>query len=209
MDASYQKKGKGRLGRKWEASKDEALMFSVLIKDKKLLQNAPILSLVAGSAVFKYLLQIGLENVSIKWPNDIYVNGKKICGILLESVSHEKIDAVIIGIGLNVNQETFPEGFYRTPTSIRLETGSREDLKDIKKDLYKIIKEEILSLEEGRSDYLKVINEHNYLKDEKCFCTYKGEKKEIKVLRIDDEGDLVGVIDGDEKKIISDEITFE
>ncbi|MBR6056472.1 MAG: biotin--[Bacilli bacterium] len=209
VDASYQSKGKGRLGRKWEASKDEALMFSVLIKDKKLLQNAPILSLVAGSAVFKFLEQIGLENVSIKWPNDIYVNGKKICGILLESVSHEKIDAVIIGIGLNVNQETFPEGFYRTPTSIRLETGSTMDLRDIKKDLYRIIKEEIVSFKEGTSDYLKVINEHNYLKDEKCFCTYKGEKKEIKVLRIDDEGDLVGVIDGDEKKIISDEITFE
>ena len=151
VDASYQSKGKGRLGRKWEASKDEALMFSVLIKDKKLLQKAPILSLVAGSAVFKFLQQIGLENVSIKWPNDIYVNGKKICGILLESVSHEKIDAVIIGIGLNVNQETFPEGFYRTPTSIRLETGSTMDLRDIKKDLYKTIKEEIVSFKEGTS----------------------------------------------------------
>ena len=209
VDASFQNEGRGRLGRKWVASKDEALMFSVLIKDKKLLQNAPILSLVAGSAVFKFLQQIGLENVSIKWPNDIYVSGKKVCGILLESVSHEKIDAVIIGIGLNVNQETFPEGFYRTPTSIRLETGSRVDLRDIKKDLYKTIKEEIVSFKEGTSDYLKVINEHNYLKDEKCFCTYKGEKKEIKVLRIDDEGDLVCVIDGSEKKIISDEITFE
>ena len=209
VDASFQNEGRGRLGRKWVASKDEALMFSVLIKDKKLLQNAPILSLVAGCAVFKFLQQIGLENVSIKWPNDIYVSGKKVCGILLESVSHEKIDAVIIGIGLNVNQETFPEGFCRTPTSIRLETGSRVDLRDIKKDLYKTIKEEIVSFKEGTSDYLKVINEHNYLKDEKCFCTYKGEKKEIRVLRIDDEGDLVGVIDGDEKKIISDEITFE
>ena len=209
VDASYQSKGKGRLGRTWEADKDESLMFSVLIKDKKLLQNAPILSLVAGSAVFKYLSQIGLKNISIKWPNDIYVNRKKICGILLESVSHEKVDAVIIGIGLNVNQKTFPEGFYRTPTSVRLETGSTMDLRDIKKDLYRIIKEEIISLKEGRSDYLKVINENNYLKDEKCFCTYKGEKKEIKVLRIDDEGDLVGIIDGDEKKIISDEITFE
>ena len=209
VDASFQNKGKGRLGRKWEANKDEAFMFSVLIKDKKLLQNAPILSLVAGSAIFKYLRQIGLENVSIKWPNDIYVNGKKICGILLESVSHEKIDAVIIGIGLNVNQETFPEGFFRTPTSIRLEKGSMMDLRDIKKDLYKIIKGEIASLKEGTSDYLEVINENNYLKDDKCFCTYKGEKKEIKVLRIDDEGNLVGIIDGEEKKIISDEITFE
>ena len=209
VDASFQNKGKGRLGRKWEANKDEAFMFSVLIKDKKLLQNAPILSLVAGSAIFKYLRQIGLENVSIKWPNDIYVNGKKICGILLESVSHEKIDAVIIGIGLNVNQETFPEGFFRTPTSIRLEKGSMMDLRDIKKDLYKIIKGEIASLKEGTSDYLEVINENNYLKGEKCFCTYKGEKKEIEVLRIDDEGNLVGIIDGEEKKIISDEITFE
>ena len=64
-------------------------------------------------------------------------------------------------------------------------------------------------LKEGTSDYLKVINENNYLKGEKCFCTYKGEKKEIEVLRIDEEGRLVGIIDGDEKKIISDEITFE
>ena len=133
VDASYQSKGKGRLGRSWEANKDESLIFSVLIKDKKLLQNAPKLSLVAGVAVFKYLEQIGLKNISIKWPNDIYVNGKKICGILLESVSHEKVDAAIIGIGLNVNQEAFPEGFFRTPTSIKLETGSPMDLRDIKK----------------------------------------------------------------------------
>lgn len=209
VDASYQSKGKGRLGRAWEANKDESLMFSVLIKDKKLLQNAPKLSLVAGVAVFKYLQQIGLKNVSIKWPNDIYVDGKKICGILLESVSHEKIDASIIGIGLNVNQETFPEGFYRTPTSIRLETGSTMDLRDVKKDLYKIIKEEILLLKEGKSDYLEVINENSYLKGKDCYCTFKGEKKEIKVLRINDDGSLVGIIDGNEKKIISDEITFE
>ena len=209
VDASYQKKGKGRLGRSWEAKKDESLMFSVLIKDKKLLQNASILSLVAGSAVFKYLQQIGLKKVSIKWPNDIYVDGKKICGILLESVSHKEIDAVVIGIGLNVNQETFPEDFYRTPTSIRLETGSTMDLGEIKKDLYKTIKEEIISLKEGTSDYLKVINDNNYLKDQKCFCTYKGERKEIEVLRIDEEGRLVGIVDGDEKKILSDEITFE
>ncbi len=209
VDASYQKKGKGRLGRSWEADKDESLMFSVLIKDKKLLQNAPKLSLVAGSAVFKYLQQIGLKNVSIKWPNDIYANEKKICGILLESVSHKKVDATIIGIGLNVNQETFPEGFFRTPTSIRLETGSPMDLRDIKKDLYKIIKEELLLLKEEKSDYLKVINENSYLKGKDCYCTYNGEKKEIKVLRIDEDGSLIGIIDGDEKKIISDEITFE
>lgn len=209
VDASYQSKGKGRLGRTWEANKDESLMFSVLIKDKKLLQNASKLSLVAGVAVFKYLEQIGLKNVSIKWPNDIYVDGKKICGILLESVSHEKVDAAIIGIGLNVNQEAFPEGFFRTPTSIRLEIGSSMDLRDIKKDLYKIIKEEILLLKEDKSDYLEVINENSYLKDKDCYCTYKGEKKQIKVLRIDEDGSLIGIIDGDKKKIISDEITFE
>ena len=209
VDASYQSKGKGRLGRSWEANKDESLMFSVLIKDKKLLQNAPKLSLAAGVAVFKYLKQIGLKNVSIKWPNDIYVDGKKICGILLESVSHKKIDAAIIGIGLNVNQETFPEGFFRAPTSIRLEIGSSMDLRDIKKDLYRIIKEEILLLKEDKSDYLEVINKNNYLKDKDCYCNYKGEKKQIKVLRIDEDGSLIGIIDGDEKKIISDEITFE
>ncbi|MBR3674853.1 MAG: hypothetical protein IKN69_01750, partial [Bacilli bacterium] len=71
------------------------------------------------------------------------------------------------------------------------------------------IKEEIISLKEGTSDYLKVINDNNYLKDQKCFCTYKGERKEIEVLRIDEEGRLVGIVDGDEKKILSDEITFE
>ena len=102
-----------------------------------------------------------------------------------------------------------PEGFFRTPTSIKLETGSPMDLRDIKKDLYKIIKEELLLLKEEKSDYLEVINENSYLKGKDCYCTYKGEKKQIKVLRIDEDGSLIGIIDGDEKKIISDEITFE
>lgn len=209
VDASYQSKGKGRMDRVWESKKNDSLMFSILIKDKELLQKAPLLSLLAGSSVLNCLEQENVSNASIKWPNDVYVNGKKICGILLESVSvGSEIKALVIGIGLNVNQEEFPDNLRRDPTSMKKELGHEVDIKALRKTLYSIIKNELKEFKANNSKYLEVIRDHNYLKDMDCLCVYEGEEKQIHVTDIADDGSLVGLIDGEEKHIFSDEISF-
>ena len=103
--ADLQTSGRGRSSRKWLSKKGDNLLFSLLIKDKELINKYKALSINSAYLVLKILEEYGLKNLSLKWPNDIYVNGNKICGILLESVSKQEIECLIIGIGLNVNQK--------------------------------------------------------------------------------------------------------
>ena len=84
VSADYQSKGKGRNDRVWESIKGSNLMFSILIKDPKLIEVSTILSLVTAVEISRLLESYSINNVSIKWPNDVLVNDKKICGILLE-----------------------------------------------------------------------------------------------------------------------------
>ena len=123
VSCDFQTNGHGRMGRTWVSPEGENLMFSVLIKDKALVNNFSSLSLCSAVSILKVLQKLELENVSIKWPNDIYVNGKKICGILLESVAdNNQMSSVIVGIGLNVNTTDFVGEYKTQPTSIALES---------------------------------------------------------------------------------------
>jgi BirA family transcriptional regulator, biotin operon repressor / biotin---[acetyl-CoA-carboxylase] ligase len=97
--ANVQTKGRGRLGRTWEAPAGKALLFSVLVRPPAG-RKLPELSLVAGIAVADALEETLGLNAQIKWPNDVLVNRKKVAGILAEA----RGDAVVIGIGINVNQ---------------------------------------------------------------------------------------------------------
>ena len=88
VDASFQTNGKGRETRVWESSKDLNLMFSILIKDEYLINNFSYLSILSALMVKEALDQLRIDNVTIKWPNDVYIKDKKVCGILLESQSN-------------------------------------------------------------------------------------------------------------------------
>ena len=98
----HQTNGRGRLGRTWEGSKDN-IAFSILLKPKK--QDIAILSLLTGLAVSN-AIDTYIKTL-IKWPNDIIINDKKVCGILAESIISNQIDAYVVGIGININQTSF------------------------------------------------------------------------------------------------------
>ena len=101
--AEFQSAGRGRLGRSWEVPEGTSVMMSILLRPEFEPQYAPMLTLVMGMAVAKAVKLLGFE-VSIKWPNDVVVSHKKICGILTEmGVRDEKIDYAVIGVGINVN----------------------------------------------------------------------------------------------------------
>lgn len=132
--ADEQTAGKGRRGRRWESPKGENLYMSLGFRPKIQPMAAPQLTLVMAVAVTRALEELEIEKVQIKWPNDLVLHGKKICGILTEMyMDGENIKSVIIGLGVNVKTSVFPEELQKTAGSIYQETGkvlSRKVLMD-------------------------------------------------------------------------------
>ena len=129
--AEFQSAGRGRLGRSWEVPEGTSVMMSILLRPKFEPQYAPTLTLVMGMAVAKAVKNLGFD-VSIKWPNDVVVSHKKICGILTEmGVRDGKIDYAVVGVGINVNIKEFPEEMADKATSLYLEAGRKFDRSQI------------------------------------------------------------------------------
>lgn len=121
--------GHGRLGRSWVSSTDN-ISLSLLLKPFIKINQIARLSLMT-SAVIHEVINKYTDNVLIKWPNDILVNKKKVSGILLESIYSDKIEAIIIGVGINVNTTVFPDEIASKATSLKLETDKDYDLESI------------------------------------------------------------------------------
>ena len=120
VSALEQTKGRGQRGNTWLSMPGENLTFSLIVKDFRIKANEQsAISQATALSLTKLLGRYGIE-ARIKWPNDIYAGDNKICGILIEnSLKGMEIDWSIIGIGLNVNQTSFPE-HLPNPTSMRL-----------------------------------------------------------------------------------------
>ncbi len=125
--ADFQTDGRGQRGNTWHSPNAMNLMFSYVYFPAKLeARHQFMLSQAAALSVAEYLTKNGVKDVSIKWPNDIYVGMKKICGMLIENtVSGHYIRYSIIGIGVNINQIQFPENLPN-PTSLALQTGKAD-----------------------------------------------------------------------------------
>ncbi len=128
--AERQTAGRGRLGRTWDSPAGEGIWMSLLLRPQAAPQAMLPITLVTGLAVCRALRAQAGVDARIKWPNDIVAGGKKVCGILTEmSAEAEGIRHVIVGIGVNVNTERFPDELQATATSLRLLTGQAQDRK--------------------------------------------------------------------------------
>ncbi|MFY0688801.1 MAG: biotin--[acetyl-CoA-carboxylase] ligase [Cyclobacteriaceae bacterium] len=118
----HQVSGRGQRGNSWNSSPQLNVLTSFLVKPYFLPPGKQFyLTMVIGMAVYDALKELGLGNVKIKWPNDIYVGDLKIAGVLVEaSISGSLMENVVIGLGLNVNQMDFGQ---LNATSVKLETG--------------------------------------------------------------------------------------
>lgn len=207
--ADYQENGHGRMNRKWENPAGENLMFSFLIKDKNLIKEFKSISLASAVSVFKVLNKLKLQNVSIKWPNDVYVNDKKICGILLESISeNDSIECLVVGIGINLNTLNFSAENENKATSYIKETGEKISINKVKKKVYKSIKKTLKEIKVGKKDYLVLANEYNYLKNKTCYGEYLGKKVLVTIFKINDDNSLQVLINNEIKNLFTGEITF-
>ena len=155
-----QTQGRGQQERKWVSEPFKNLTFSVFIKFNELkIHQKKYLNFAISLAIYEVLFDKKINKTSIKWPNDILSANKKICGILIENTFiGDRIKNSVIGIGLNVNQEIFPE-YLKNVTSFKLEKKVDFDLDKLLKTILTKIQKKIKLLDNKNLDVL----ENNYL----------------------------------------------
>lgn len=208
--ADCQEGGKGRLGRAWASPSGTGIWMSLILRPKILPQYASQITLVAGLSMCEAIREATGLDVQIKWPNDLVVNGKKVCGILTEmSAEMEGVNYIILGIGVNVNTMSFEEElpFATSLAKEAHEEFSRKDiivsfLEKFEKD-YTIYKT-FPSLEKFLSRY-----EENCITLHKKVKLIKNEEERIATaLHVTKEGSLVVQLeDGSIEEVISGEIS--
>jgi BirA family biotin operon repressor/biotin-[acetyl-CoA-carboxylase] ligase len=151
--ADYQTAGRGRFGRFWQSPPEEALLFSVLLTD--LPDRVPLYTytFLAATGVYNGLkIQIpDSHKLALKWPNDVLLDQKKVCGILVQSRTNgQKIQRLVIGIGLNVNQpQDFFIGELAQATSLGTSIGKTFDRNDVLKRILKSLDQALLRLKDA------------------------------------------------------------
>ena len=179
VSADYQSHGKGRNDRTWISKAGENLMFSFLIKDETLLKQSEIISLMTAVTVAKVIESYGIKNVSIKWPNDVLVGDKKVCGILAEG---QLPDYLVVGVGLNVNQKEFPNDLRRPATSLSLELKKEISINELKEKLFP----EIVGSFNDIATQLEYFKSHNYLLNKRVRALVNNQTFIGEVIGIDD-----------------------
>lgn len=203
----HQTGGKGRRGRVWQ-DEGKDLLFSILFLEGLNEKLALALPLLSGAAVAQTLVGLGFDP-KIKWPNDVLLNDKKCCGILVEGVSETSIDAIISGIGINLNEESFPEDIAYKATSLHIQSGLTYDPKEVLSLFLKEFDELYEDYKRGGKRYLTLIRERFYLLGKEVYLNYHNENLSGSVEGIDDEG-LLLLNDGKRvHHLISGEVSLE
>jgi BirA family biotin operon repressor/biotin-[acetyl-CoA-carboxylase] ligase len=133
-----QTSGKGRVGRQWYSQAYQGICLSVILRPNIDLLSVPLITQIACAAICKATIKI-TDGVQIKWPNDLLLGGRKFCGILTESSGEiDKVNYIIVGIGINVNQEKndFPESLEKKATSLKIETTNYISRKNFVCDIF-------------------------------------------------------------------------
>ena len=150
--ADSQTGGKGRRGRSWYTPKGSSIAMSLILKPELEAEYASGLTLVQAMAAAKAIEEICNLEVKIKWPNDILVNEKKVCGILTEmNMEMTEISSIIIGTGINVNQEWFPEEISEIATSLKIEKKRMQSRADLIERICELFEEYFEMFMESKS----------------------------------------------------------
>jgi BirA family transcriptional regulator, biotin operon repressor / biotin---[acetyl-CoA-carboxylase] ligase len=139
--AREQTQGRGRLDRSWHSPKDAGLYFSIVLRPRLQLKSWPLLTLMAALAVHDALMKACELATDIKWPNDICVGDRKLCGILAETIETEKGPAAIVGVGINFDARSLP-ATLSSATSVQAATNRKPDRELILQELLKSIGEQ-------------------------------------------------------------------
>jgi BirA family biotin operon repressor/biotin-[acetyl-CoA-carboxylase] ligase len=191
--AEQQSEGHGRMNRRWFSPPGQNLYFSTMIRPEIVPHKAPQLALVVAAAIYTALKKLfpHLE-VGIKWPNDIFISGKKVAGVLCEMQTDMSfVKHVVIGIGLNVNQLNFDSCLDSIATSVALEVGE-------KVSRLQVLAEVIISLDylyyqwfkDGLTPIIPLLNQASILTGREVTIHLANQSYRATVIGIDDNGFL-------------------
>lgn len=190
--AHFQKKGKGQSGNFWESEANKNLLMSIILYPEFLpVQKQFYLSKITSLALFDFL-KSETDNISIKWPNDIYVKNKKIAGILIEnSVKGNFLSSSVLGIGVNINQQKFISD-SPNPVSLKQITEKEYKIEQMASDLAGYVFCWYNKLRDGN---LKDIDDRYfnnlYRKNEWSFFIKDGQTFEARIIGIGEYGHLI------------------
>ena len=208
--ADSQTKGRGRLQRSWHSPTGSNIYTTVILRPQMDPARAPQISILAGVAVAEVLERYCPDKIKLKWPNDVLLEGKKVCGILSQAkAAVNKVDFIILGIGINVNINQFPQEISNIATSLAIETGreiSRQELiidlyenmtkwyKQLLQDGFGRIKEKWLSLSLMIGQTVKVV--------------FQEEVVSGKAIDLDEDGSLILLAEDREFKVSAGDATI-
>ncbi len=208
--ADEQTAGRGQQAAHWESNKAENLTFSLNLYPSFLeVEKQFDISKVISLAILDCIQQKLKNKVQIKWPNDLYVNNKKIAGILIESViMNNALKYVVVGIGLNVQQAKFSDNNPHA-TSLKLESGQNHERLELLNELIEYIQHYYQLLKNKQSDYIH----QSYLKhllnfNQTAYYKVDGRKIIGKIIGLDDHGRLELIINGQLRLFANKEIEF-
>lgn len=208
--ANKQTAGRGRRGRSWESLSEDNIYMSILLRPEITVNQASMITLVMAYSVTKAIQKAGFADVQIKWPNDIVLSGKKVCGILTEMFTAEThIDYVVVGVGVNVNTQDFPEDIKERATSLYLEQGvvNKEQLLHDILECFWAEYERFIS--NGNLSYMREDYNHmlaNYNREVQVL--EPGQEYRAYASGINDAGELiVQTLEGEERTVFAGEVS--
>ena len=205
-----QTKGRGRMGRKWHSKKGDGIWISIILKPDINPYECPFITLIAGASILKTLDKLGVKS-SIKWPNDIIINNKKACGVLTELAAEiDKVNYVILGIGMNVKTLEFDEDIESMATSLYKE-GHNISRIDIVREM--LIEFENLYINyinnKDKKEVLDICKKYSAILNKNIYLLKNGEKTKAKCIDINEDGNLIVKFDDNTtKEIMSGEVSI-
>lgn len=208
--AEEQTKGRGRMGRSWFSEKSSCILTSVILKPQTRPEKTVALTQVAALTVVKAIEEVCSVKTKIKWPNDIILNSKKVCGILTEMSSEiDVVNYIVIGIGINVNCTEFPDDLKEKATSLQLELEKPVDRKKLLASLLNNLEIYYKEYEEKGFESLRpLILENSITIGKEVRVIYTDREIRGQAIAIDKEGKLVIKTEkGEEIALLSGEVS--
>jgi len=212
VSAETQRKGKGRLGRVWISPNGENIFLSFLLKPQFKGKDIGLLSIITALSVAKTICNFYSGKVHIKWPNDVLIESKKVCGILSElKTKGQRLDFAVIGIGINLNSnlENFDSILKKRSTSLQIVIKKKVEKEQFLDNLFYNFNKIYSKLLQGKkANILKEANEILFKKGE--IVKFSNDRKAFRaeVIKINDDGTLRLKLDGKFKDYASGEILF-
>lgn len=208
-----QTKGRGRLGRCWTSPKYKGVFMSIILRPELNPVDAAKLTQTAAAAVVKATSELGIST-SVKWPNDIVLNHKKVCGILTEmNAELTRINYVVVGLGINVNIEEFEfgEDIKDIATSLKIQTKAPVNRKELVAGIlnnFEYLYNRFIDDNDIESS-INICRENSAIIGKKIMIIKREKNTEATAINIDDEGRLlVEYTDGKQESLISGEVSI-